>query len=165
MNYLAKKNKRKALFLDRDGTINLEKGYVFRVEDFEFRPQIFDLIKNYQQKDFLIIVVTNQSGIARGFYTESEFHALSDWMVARFNEAGIKIEKIYHCPHHPDFTGECQCRKPKPGMILQAIEEFNMDPAECVLVGDKKSDVLAGKKAGIGKNLLIQNIFDKINSD
>lgn len=156
--------KNKALFLDRDGTINIEKGYIFKIEDFEFQPKIFEIIKKYHQENFLIFIVTNQSGIARGFYTESDFQILSEWMINQFKSASIKITKIYHCPHHPDFTGECNCRKPKPDMILQAIDEFNLNPAECVLIGDKKSDILAGKNAGIGKNLLIQNIFDEINS-
>lgn len=156
--------KNKALFLDRDGTINIEKGYIFKIEDFEFQPKIFEIIKNYQRKDFLIFIVTNQSGIARGFYKESDFQTLSEWMINQFKSENIKITKIYHCPHHPYFTGECNCRKPKPGMILQAIDEFNLNPAESVLIGDKKSDILAGKNAGIGKNLLIQNIFDEINS-
>lgn len=158
-------NNGKALFLDRDGTINIEKGYISSIEDFEFHPHIFELAREYQGNDFLIIVITNQSGIARGFYSEADFNALSEWMINQFKIKGIKIEKIYHCPHHPEFTGECNCRKPKPGMILQAIDEFGLNPSDCVLIGDKKSDVLAGKNAGIGKNLLIQDIFDEINSD
>lgn len=158
-------NKNKALFLDRDGTINIEKGYVFRIEDFEFHPQIFQLAKEYQENGFLIIVITNQSGIARGFYTETDFRKLSNWMINQFKTKGIKIEKIYHCPHHPVFTGECNCRKPKPGLILQAISEFNLSPSDCVLIGDKKRDILAGKNARIGKNLLIQDIFGEVKSD
>jgi len=165
MNSSAKMSKRKALFLDRDGTINIEKGYVFRIEDFEFHPQIFEIVKEYQQQEFLIFIVTNQSGIARGFYTDSDFQKLSDWMVNQFQSRGINITKIYYCPHHPDFTGDCNCRKPKPGMFLQAIDEFNLDPSECVLIGDRKSDILAGENAGIGKKLLIQDIYNEINSD
>ena len=157
--------KNKALFLDRDGTINIEKGYVFRIKDFEFRPGIFDLIRKYQQQNYLIILVTNQSGIARGFYTEKEFRTLSEWMTKTFQSEKINITKIYHCPHHPDFTGKCTCRKPAPGMILQAIREFNINPGASVLIGDKKSDISAGKNAGIGRNLLIRDIFEKINSD
>ena len=157
--------KNKALFLDRDGTINIEKGYVFRIKDFEFRPGIFDLIRKYQQQNYLIIIVTNQSGIARGFYTEKEFRTLSEWMTKTFQSEKINITKIYHCPHHPDFTGKCTCRKPAPGMILQAIREFNINPGASVLIGDKKSDISAGKNAGISRNLLIRDIFDKIKSD
>lgn len=158
-------SKNKALFLDRDGTINVEKGYVFRINDFEFRPGIFDVIKKYQHQNYLIFIVTNQSGIARGFYTESDFGILSDWMISQFQSKNINITKIYHCPHHPEITGECSCRKPKPGMILKAIRDFDLDSSKCVLIGDKKSDVSAGKKAGIGKNLFIGDINEKINSD
>ncbi len=86
-------------------------------------------------------------------------------MIAQFRKKNIEIAKIFHCPHHPDFTGECDCRKPKPGMILQAINEFNLNPQECILIGDKKRDIQAGKNAGIAKNLLIQDIFDEVNSD
>ncbi|MDX8340929.1 HAD family hydrolase [Draconibacterium sp. IB214405] len=151
--------KYKALFLDRDGTINVEKNYVFRIEDFEFIPGIFKLLKSYQNKGFKLFVITNQSGIARKYYTENDYFRLNDWMIQQFQKQGIEITKVYHCPHHPEITGECTCRKPEPGMILQAIHEFNIDPVNSVLIGDKKRDILAGEKAGIGKNLYIQNLL------
>jgi D-glycero-D-manno-heptose 1,7-bisphosphate phosphatase len=151
----------KALFLDRDGTINKEKNYVYKIEDFEFIEGIFELIRSYEQRGFLIIVITNQAGIARGFYTEAEYEELTRWMINKFREKGIRITKVYHCPHHPDYTGKCSCRKPEPGMILQAIDEFNINPEESVLIGDKKSDILAGKNAGIGKSLFIQDVLKK----
>ncbi|WP_346859551.1 HAD family hydrolase [uncultured Draconibacterium sp.] len=151
----------KALFLDRDGTINIEKNYVWKIEDFEFQPGIFNLIKEYQSTGFLIFVITNQSGIARGFYTENDFKILNDWMLDQFKINGIEITKVYHCPHHPEITGKCTCRKPQPGMINQAIDEFNISRVKSVLIGDKKRDILAGENAGIGKNLYIQNILDK----
>lgn len=149
----------KALFLDRDGTVNKEKNYVFRINDFEFIPGIMDLIKVFQNKDYLIFIVTNQSGIARGYYSEDDFHKLSNWMQLRLKEQGITITKIYHCPHHPEITGLCECRKPLPGMINQAVREFNIDRVNSILIGDKKRDILAGKKAGIGKNLYIQDVL------
>jgi D-glycero-D-manno-heptose 1,7-bisphosphate phosphatase len=152
---------RKALFLDRDGTINIEKNYVYKIEDFEFQPGIFDLISDYQKKDFLVFIVTNQSGIARGLYTEENYQTLTRWMTSRFEQEGITIAKVYHCPHHPEITGECYCRKPNPGMILQAIGEYKIDRVNSVLIGDKKSDILAGKKAGIGKNIYIQELLGK----
>ncbi|WP_346855006.1 HAD family hydrolase [uncultured Draconibacterium sp.] len=151
----------KALFLDRDGTINIEKNYVWKIEDFEFQPGIFNLIKEYQSAGFLIFVITNQSGIARGFYTENDFKILNDWMLDQFKINGIEITKVYYCPHHPEITGKCTCRKPQPGMINQAIDEFNVSRVKSVLIGDKKRDILAGENAGIGKNLYIQNILDK----
>jgi len=151
--------KRKALFLDRDGTINIEKNYVYKIEDFEFIEGVFELIKSYQDQGFLVFVITNQAGIARGFYTENDYSILTKWMQEQFELEGIQITKVYHCPHHPKITGECSFRKPNPGMILQAIDEFNIDPANSVLIGDKKSDILAGENAGIGENLYIQNIL------
>lgn len=151
----------KALFLDRDGTINKEKNYVYKIEDFEFIEGIFELVRSYEQRGFLIIVITNQAGIARGLYSEAEYEELTGWMTGKFLENGIRITKVYHCPHHPDYTGICNCRKPEPGMILQAIDEFNINPEESVLIGDKKSDILAGKNAGIGKSLYIQDVLKK----
>ncbi|MEN8116339.1 MAG: HAD family hydrolase [Bacteroidota bacterium] len=156
---MTKIKKTKALFLDRDGTINIEKNYVFRIEDFQFQPGIFELIKNYQNKGFLIFIITNQSGIARNFYSESDYQQLTSWMLTQFETEGIKITKVYHCPHHPKITGSCNCRKPNPGMILQAKNEFNINTEQSVLIGDKKSDILAGENAGIGKNLYIQDLL------
>jgi D-glycero-D-manno-heptose 1,7-bisphosphate phosphatase len=154
-------SKNKALFLDRDGTLNIEKNYVIKIEDFEFTRGIFKLIKSYQKNGFLIFIISNQSGIARGFFTENDYLALTDWMTNQLECYGIKIAKVYHCPHHPEITGECDCRKPKPGMILEAIHEFNINPSESVLIGDKKSDILAGENAGIGKNLFVQHLLEK----
>lgn len=151
----------KAAFFDRDGTINVEKDYVFKIEDFEFQPGIFDLMREYQTNGFLIFIITNQSGIARGYYSEEDFQILNDWLINQFEQKGIKITKVYYCPHHPDITGECDCRKPKTGMIRQAIEQFNINPVKSILIGDKKRDILAGEKAGIGKNLYIQNLLEK----
>ena len=146
---------KKALFLDRDGTINVEKHYVYKKEDFVFIPGIFDLLKHFTEHGYLIFIISNQSGIARGFYSENDYNILNEWMLNEFELKGIKITKVYHCPHHPDITGPCNCRKPKPGMILQAIEEFNINPTASVLIGDKKSDILAGENAGIGENHFI----------
>ena len=151
----------KALFLDRDGTLNVEKNYVYKIKDFEFIDGIIELIRKYQANGFLIFIITNQAGIARGFYSEDDYRILTEWMINELKSYGIEIAKVYHCPHHPDVTGECECRKPKPGMILKAINEFNINPSESVLIGDKKSDILAGENAGIGKNLFIQHLLGK----
>jgi len=150
---------RKALFLDRDGTINVEKNYVFRKEDVEFIPGIFDLVRKFSNEGFIIIIITNQSGIARGYYSEEDFRELTGWMNLQFRQHGVEITAVYHCPHLPEITGECDCRKPKPGMILKAMDEYNIDPVNSVLIGDKKSDILAGENAGIGKNLYIQDLL------
>jgi D-glycero-D-manno-heptose 1,7-bisphosphate phosphatase len=146
----------KALFLDRDGTINVEKNYVYKIVDFEFRNGIFELVHDFYIRGYLIFVTTNQAGIARGFYTEEDFHLLNDWMVDQFRLRGIQIAKVYFCPHHPDITGECTCRKPHPGMLLKAMEEFDVDAAASVLIGDQESDIRAGLSARIGTNYLIK---------
>jgi D-glycero-D-manno-heptose 1,7-bisphosphate phosphatase len=153
--------KNRALFLDRDGVINVEKNYVVKIPDFEFIPEIFGIIKKYQDQGFLIFVVSNQAGIARKFYTEADVIKLNNWMVEEFKKKGIIITDVYYCPHHPDFTGECECRKPKPGMLMKAIGKYNIDPSESVLIGDKESDIQAGENAHIGKNIYIQDLLKK----
>jgi len=141
--------KNKVLFLDRDGVINIDKGYVHKIEDFESIDGIFDLCKKAQEKGYEIIVITNQAGIARGYYTEEDFFKLTKWMRKEFEKRGISVLDVFYCPHHPDFTGECECRKPKPGMILKAVKKYNIDLDKSILVGDKLSDIEAGKRAGI----------------
>lgn len=150
--------KNRALFLDRDGVINIDNGYVFEIDNFIFTKNIFDLTKYYQDRGYIIIVVTNQSGIARGYYSEDQFNDLSMWMIEEFNKHGIRIEKVYHCPHHPDFGFDCDCRKPKPGMILQAMQDFNIDLAESIMIGDKETDLIAGQSSGVGENFLIGDL-------
>ncbi|MDK2084127.1 D-glycero-beta-D-manno-heptose 1,7-bisphosphate 7-phosphatase [Aliarcobacter butzleri] len=145
----------KALFLDRDGVVNIEKNYLYKIEDFEFIDGIFETSKYFQDKGYLIIIITNQAGIARGKYTENDYQILTKWMINEFEKKDIKISKVYHCPHHPDFSVDCECRKPNIGMIMEAKKEFNIDLASSILVGDKMSDIEAGKKAGIGRNYLI----------
>jgi len=145
----------KALFLDRDGVINAERGHVFRREHFEFLPGIFKKCRKYASSGYLIIIVTNQAGIAKGIYTEKDYETLTEWMLTQFRNEGIKISEVYHCPHHPEITGPCTCRKPEPGMILQAIKEFDLDISKCVLIGDKETDLEAGRRAGIPESNLI----------
>lgn len=139
----------KALFLDRDGVINIEKNYVYRIEDFEFIEGIFKLCHRYIDEGFLIFVITNQAGIAKGYYSVDDFLKLTDWMIAEFQKQGIEIKKVYYCPHHPDLNAQCECRKPNPGMILQAANEFDLNLSQCVLIGDKESDLQAGLNAGL----------------
>lgn len=146
----------KALFLDRDGVINKEKNYLYKIEDFEFIDGVFETCKYFQDREYLIVIITNQAGIARGKYTEVEYQILTNWMINEFEKKGIKISKVYHCPHHPEFSAECECRKPKPGMILLAQKEFNIDLRQSILVGDKNSDIEAGINAGVGMNYLVE---------
>ena len=146
---------KKAIFLDRDGVINKEKNYLYKVEEFEFIDGVFETCRYFKNLGYLIIVITNQSGIARGIYSENDFIKLTDWMIKEFEKENVKIDKVYYCPHHPDFTGKCSCRKPEPGMILKAKSEFGIDLKNSILVGDKNSDIEAGLKAGVGRSFLI----------
>jgi len=146
---------KKALFLDRDGVINKEKNYLYKIEDFEFIDGVFEICGYFQNRGYLIIIITNQAGIARGKYSEEDFEVLTKWMLNEFKKEGVEIAQVYHCPHHPDFSGECNCRKPNPGMILEAQKQFNIDLKNSILVGDKNSDIEAGINAGIKNNFLI----------
>jgi len=148
------KSLKKALFLDRDGVINREINYLYKIEDFEFIDGIFELCKQYQSLAYEIFVVTNQSGIAREYYTQEDFDRLNEWMVQEFKKSGIVISKVYSCPHHPDISGECTCRKPHPGMLLEAQSEFNIDMSRSIMIGDKERDIEAGLNAGLKETYL-----------
>jgi D-glycero-D-manno-heptose 1,7-bisphosphate phosphatase len=154
----------KALFLDRDGVVNVEVDYLYKVEDFVFVEGILELCRYYASLDYLIIIVTNQSGIARGYYSEEDFQTLSAWMIDEFNKHSIKIAKVYHCPHHPDINGECECRKPKPQMLLEAKKEFDIDMKKSLMVGDKERDILAALNAGVEETFLLCEGEEKIKS-
>ena len=145
----------KALFLDRDGVINIDKQYVHKKEDFEFIDGVFETCRAFMKQGYLLIIVTNQSGIARGYYSEKDFSQLTDWMKVEFSKEGVVINKVYFCPHHVGFTHECDCRKPEPGMILKAQKDFNVDLSQSILVGDKMSDIEAGLAAGVGENYFV----------
>lgn len=140
---------KKALFLDRDGVINKEVNYLYKIEDFEFIDGIFDLCRYFQDKGYLIIVVTNQSGIARGYYSHEQFNTLTSWMIEEFAKNKIKLDKVYYCPHHPDISGVCECRKPDIGMFKEAQKEFDIDLENSVMVGDNERDIEAALKSGV----------------
>ena len=143
----------KALFLDRDGIINVDHGYVSNIEDFEFIEGIFDLIKLFSNEGYLIFVVTNQSGIGRGYYTEEDFNILTQWMCEHFEQAGISIEKVSYCPHAPE--AHCHCRKPETGMIDEILKTYNIDLSHSWMIGDKQSDIDLAKSANIGHSIAI----------
>ncbi|WP_299463104.1 D-glycero-beta-D-manno-heptose 1,7-bisphosphate 7-phosphatase [uncultured Gimesia sp.] len=150
----------KTLFLDRDGVINKEKHYLHRVEDFEFIDGIFELCQAAVQSGYGLIIVTNQSGIARGYYTEQQFHDLMSWVVSEFAKREITISDVFYCPHHPiQGTGryriDCACRKPKPNMLLEAAKKHNLNLSESILVGDKLSDIKAGQSARLRTTALV----------
>jgi D-glycero-D-manno-heptose 1,7-bisphosphate phosphatase len=151
---------RPALFLDRDGVINVDHGYVVDSAQFEWRDGIFDLAKAAHCAGMPVVVVTNQSGIGRGYYTEEQFAALTDWMCARFVSEGAPITAVYHCPYHPEATvpqyrRTHSWRKPAPGMILAARDDLDLDLASSTLVGDQWSDIAAARAAGVGRAILV----------
>jgi D-glycero-D-manno-heptose 1,7-bisphosphate phosphatase len=145
----------KTLFLDRDGVINVEKNYLYKIDDFKFIDGIVNLCKYYQDSGYIVIVVTNQSGIARGYYSEDDFSKLTNWMCEEFYKNGITISKVYHCPHHPSISGDCSCRKPNNGMFIDAQKEFNIDLANSIMVGDKERDIEAALNAGVHETYLL----------
>ncbi|MBY5922350.1 D-glycero-beta-D-manno-heptose 1,7-bisphosphate 7-phosphatase [Ferrimonas balearica] len=151
---------RPAVFLDRDGVINRDHGYVGSIDAFEFLPGVLESCAALVKAGFALVVVTNQSGIARGYYDEQQFRQLSAWMSDQFTEAGAPLAGVYHCPHHPDkgdapYRMDCDCRKPNPGMLLTAARELDLMLASSYMVGDKLSDIEAGKGAGVKATLFI----------
>ena len=135
----------KAIFLDRDGTINVDKKYLSKIEDFEYLSGAIEGLKLLQDAGYLLIIITNQSGIARGYYTEDDFSKLNDWMIQNLKSRGIEISKVYYCPHHLDgkiekYRVDCNCRKPKLGLYQKAIEDFDIDLSESWTIGDKLRD-------------------------
>lgn len=151
---------RKALFLDRDGVINVDVDYAHRPDQIVFMDGIFELCRAAHARGYLLIVITNQSGIGRGLYSEEDFHALMQWMQERFKAEGAPLTAYYFCPHHAehglgDYKQACECRKPKPGMLLQAQREWNIDMAASIFIGDRQTDMEAAKAAGVGRSLLV----------
>ena len=150
MNGIARKP---ALFLDRDGVINVDRGYAYRVDQIEFLPGIFELARFAVEVAWPIVVVTNQAGIARGLYCEADYQGVNEWICNRFQKEQAPIARVYHCPFHPEGIGEYRLdhpwRKPKPGMILQAAADLSLDLSRSALIGDRLSDIEAAAAAGI----------------
>lgn len=145
---------RSVAILDRDGVLNVDRGYVYRSEQFEWMPEAREAIGWLRGQGYSVAVVTNQSGIGRGLYSESDFHALMEWMKSELAAFGTEIDAYYFCPHHPEdargeYKMECNCRKPNPGMILQALEDLDGDSSTSFLVGDKETDLQAASAAGV----------------
>ncbi|WP_200763490.1 D-glycero-beta-D-manno-heptose 1,7-bisphosphate 7-phosphatase [Nitrosophilus alvini] len=147
---------RKAVFLDRDGVINIDKSYVYKKEDFEFSKGVFKALKHFRKLGYLLIIVTNQSGIGRCYYTQKDFEKLTEWMLGEFEKKGVKIDGVYFCPHKPEDG--CICRKPEPGMIKKAAEDFDIDLKKSWMIGDKERDIEAAHRAGIENTILIGDI-------
>lgn len=157
---------RQALFLDRDGVINIDHGYVHTPDKFEFIDGIFDLVRAANIRGYLVVVVTNQAGIGRGYYSEAQFHSLTNWMKNMFLANGAKIDAVYFSPYHPihgngHYRQVTDCRKPNPGMLLRAQTELKIDLKSSVMVGDNLTDIEAGKKAGVALNFLFNSNLTK----
>ena len=152
----------KAAFIDRDGVINKEKHYLHKIAEFEFTDRCIDALRNLIGAGYHIVIVTNQSGIGRGYYTEADYHKLTNWYVSKLEAHQIAITAVFFCPHHPraalaKYRKQCHCRKPKPGMILAAAKQYDIDLSLSALIGDKITDIQAGKAAGVGNNVLVNS--------
>ena len=155
----------KTIFLDRDGVINKEVNYLHKIDDFEFIDGIFDVCLYFQSLGYKIIIITNQSGISRGYYSHSDYQKVTQWMLDQFKYKNINILDVFHCPHGPDST--CDCRKPKPGMFLKAKDKHNTDMEKSWMIGDKERDTIAANSAGIDNTILIRSSHkvDESNSN
>lgn len=143
------------LFLDRDGVINVDRHFVFRTKDVVFVEGIFELCHYFKSKDFEIVIVTNQSGVGRGIFSEQELRRVMTYILDKFQSEGLEILAYFYCPHTP--LDMCMCRKPLPGLYTQAIKKFNVLAKDCISIGDQERDFIAAKKAGIGQNYLLVN--------
>jgi len=147
--------KQKGIFLDRDGVVNVEKDYLYKIEDFEFIDGLFEALRYLKSFGFKFFIITNQSGIARGYYNEDDFEKLTVWMIEQFKNEGIEIGQVEYCPHSPD--GDCSCRKPKTGMIENIAQNFEIDFANSWLIGDKESDIECGLNSGIKNTIQVRS--------
>jgi len=150
-----------AVFLDRDGVINVDHGYVHDEHDFEYIDGVFEAAKAFKDMGYLLVLVTNQSGIARGMFSEDRFLSLTQWMDWNFVDNGVELDGIYYCPHHAehgigDYKQDCECRKPKPGMFISARDFLKIDMANSVMIGDKAEDMMAAEAAGVGTKVLVR---------
>ena len=153
---------RKAAFLDRDGVINKDKAYVHRWEDFEFVPGAIEGMRRLQHSGYTLVAVTNQSGLARGYFSEDQYQTLTARLRQELTAQGVTLEGVYHCPHHPQgrvthLATDCNCRKPAPGLILKAAQELKLSLPESLLIGDKASDIKAARTAGVGRAYLVES--------
>jgi len=155
--------KNKAIFFDRDDTLLVDTNYMHKVEDLKYIDGVFATLREVQNRGYLIFIVTNQSGIGRGYFVEEQMHRFHEKMLEGFSSEQIKIEDIVFCPHAPEDN--CDCRKPSPKLINQLCDKYQIDPAKSYMVGDKTSDVLAGENAGmssVGINCEAKNKITKI---
>ena len=147
----------KAIFLDRDGVINTERGFTYRLQDFVILPDLIEVLQLFQQKGFILIVVSNQSGVAKGLYKQTDVEIIHSYMLNEFTKNTISISEIYYCIHHPDVSA-CICRKPDSLFVEKALARFDIDPKKSYFIGDKERDVEAGEKAGVTGILIEANV-------
>jgi len=160
------KKKVPAVFLDRDGTLNSERGYLHKVEEWEWLPGVPEALAMLARAGFMLVVVTNQSGIARGYYDEDSVNRLHEWVNEDlFMRAGVRFSAFYLCPHHPDYGTACDCRKPAPGMLLRAAAELGIDLARSWMIGDKPADIQAGAAAGCRSLLVLTGYGENSRKD
>ena len=159
----------KAVFFDRDGVLNEEVGYLHEIEKFKWIDGAIDTVKFCNKQKLLTVIVTNQSGVARGFYTEDDVKKIHAFMQSELEKFGAHIDAFYYCPHHPEgsvtaYKKVCDCRKPAPGLILRACSELEINPATSILIGDSERDIEAGRRAGIGRLIFFEggNLFDVV---
>jgi D-glycero-D-manno-heptose 1,7-bisphosphate phosphatase len=145
----------KTIFLDRDGVINKEVGYLHRIEDFIFIDGVFEACLFFQKLDYQIIIISNQSGIAREYFTLFDYEKLTKWMLNQFSKKNISILDVFFCPHGPN--SKCSCRKPKPGMLIDAKNKYNIDLEKSWMIGDKETDIEAANLAGINNTILLRS--------
>ncbi len=147
----------KAIFLDRDGVINIDKHYLYQIEAFEFICGIFDVLLHLSALDYQLIIISNQSGISRGLYTLKDYKTLNRWMLAELKKRRIKILDTGYCPHSE--KDDCACRKPKPGMILSAQKKHHINLRKSWMIGDKDSDIICAHLSGISKTILLESEY------
>ncbi len=157
----------RAVFLDRDGVIIEDTGYIDSTKRVVFRPKVAEELKKLKEKGFLLVIVTNQSGVARGYFSEKTLRKINKSLVEKLKEEGVEIDAVYYCPHHPEgkikeYAFPCSCRKPQPGMIIQAARDLNLDVQASFLIGDSERDILAGQAAGC-KTILLKEGKGELN--
>jgi len=154
----------KTIFLDRDGVINVEKNYLYKIDNFEFIDGVFRACLHFARRGYRIIIITNQSGISRGYYSIQDYEILTKWMLKQFNSRQIEILDVFHCPHSPD--DKCKCRKPKPGMLLEAQKKYSIEMENSWLIGDKEEDIIAAHNSGINNTIIVRSghKVDELNS-
>lgn len=154
----------KVVFLDRDGVINVEKEYLYKIEDFEFIDGVFEALKCFEAKGYKVVIITNQSGIGRGYYTKEDFDKLTFWMLEQFKSNDINVSDVYCCPHEPNSS--CECRKPNIGMIKESKKLFDIDFENSWLIGDKSSDIETAINANIKNTIQVRSghKFDETKS-